>query len=96
MPITAADTIAENWPQDEAIIRSIEADFKSDWGDRRQEIVFIGLNINKELVTECLDKCLLNDQEMGVWEKIMNRTALSEEQRAQRLAQKFEGEKLSV
>jgi hypothetical protein len=33
---------------------------------------------------------------MEVWEKIMNRTALSEEQRAQRLAQKFEGEKLSV
>jgi hypothetical protein len=94
--ITAADTIAENWPQDEAIIRSIEADFKGHWGDRRQEIVFIGLDINKKLVTECLDKCLLNDQEMEVWEKIMNRTALSEEQRAQRLAQKFEGEKLSV
>ena len=32
---------------------------KEEFGNRRQEIVFIGANIDQEVITEALDKCLL-------------------------------------
>jgi G3E family GTPase len=43
-------------------------DVKADWhpmyGDRKQEIVFIGIQMNEGLVREALNACLLSDAEM--------------------------------
>ncbi len=42
-----------------------------EWGDRRQEIVFIGTNMKKEELETSLESCLLTDAEMatgpGLW-----------------------------
>ena len=41
-------------------------DFKAPWGDRRQEIVFIGLEMNHKAIQEALDDCLLDDDEFSL------------------------------
>lgn len=40
------------------------AEWEEPYGDRRQEIVFIGLNMDKDSIVEILDKCLLTEDEM--------------------------------
>ncbi|KAG2393672.1 hypothetical protein C9374_007203 [Naegleria lovaniensis] len=42
-----------------------ETKFEGEYGDRRQEIVFIGNNMNKEELIQTLDSCLLTDEEMS-------------------------------
>jgi hypothetical protein len=59
------------WPSDEATRTSILADFAEPWGDRRQEIVFIGEKLDVEGLTAEFDRCLLTDREMKKWEKTM-------------------------
>ena len=34
------------------------------YGDRRQEFVFIGIDLNHESIQNVLDQCLLSDDEM--------------------------------
>jgi len=49
----------------------IEADWDETFGDRKNEIVFIGQDLDKKLITEQLDACLASDSEilLGTWEK---------------------------
>ncbi|OAL34127.1 hypothetical protein AYO20_06582 [Fonsecaea nubica] len=81
------------WPTDPDTRRSIEADFVEPWGDRRQEIVFIGEKLDPVGLTAEFDGCLLTDPEMRKWEKIMKSTEDREIING-KLANVFEADKL--
>ena len=53
----------DEWPEDEAAIAGIKSRMTGDHGDRHQELVFIGHQLNEAHVTTTLDKCLLTDAE---------------------------------
>ncbi|NLE88195.1 MAG: GTP-binding protein [Myxococcales bacterium] len=52
------------WPDDEAMREDLRADFRGPYGDRRQELVFIGQALDERLLRERLDQCLLDEHEM--------------------------------
>ncbi len=54
----------EYWPHDKESISRIEENFQEPYGDRRQEIVIIGMNMDREGLTKMLDSCLLTNEEM--------------------------------
>ncbi|VVN24866.1 zinc metallochaperone GTPase ZigA [Pseudomonas fluorescens] len=53
------------WPQDADSSAAIMQNWTADTGDCRQELVFIGQNIDFALLTAELDDCLLTDDEMA-------------------------------
>ena len=52
------------WPESDEDIRAILADSRKPWGDRRQELVIIGQDLDQSRLTDLLDACLLTDAEM--------------------------------
>lgn len=61
-----------------------------EWGDRRQEIVFIGEGLDHEALEEMLDACLLTDGEYEEWKGVMRKDGLEEEERREVLEELFE------
>lgn len=59
-----ADTPKEYWPSDPEELREIQADMEGEFGDKRQELVFIGTDMRQETTQAALDKCLLTGLEM--------------------------------
>jgi len=53
----------EYWPDDEESRMRIHANMQEPYGDRRQEIVLIGIGMDKPALTAMLDSALLTDEE---------------------------------
>jgi G3E family GTPase len=57
------------WPADAETQAAIEAEFQGPYGDRRQELVIIGIGMDQAALTQRFDACLLTDEEMALGEK---------------------------
>jgi G3E family GTPase len=55
----------DEWPDDPEAQAQIEADWEEPFGDRRQELVFIGAEMDRGALMEGLGRCLLTDTEMA-------------------------------
>ncbi|KIH87745.1 CobW protein [Sporothrix brasiliensis 5110] len=66
---------------DADVDRLVQFDLKSggEWGDRRQELVFIGESLDVAGLEAALDACLLDDEEFAQWEALMRKAALDED-----------------
>ena len=51
------------WPEE--FVADIRGKWQAPFGDCRQELVFIGQNINVDKARSELDQCLLNDDELA-------------------------------
>jgi G3E family GTPase len=60
-----AATAPEDWPEDEALMNEAMDRFVEPWGDRRQELVMIGIHMDQAGLTAMLDNCLLDDAEFA-------------------------------
>ncbi|MCI5049002.1 MAG: zinc metallochaperone GTPase ZigA [Rickettsiales bacterium] len=59
----------EHWPQDEKWKELMTSICREPFGDRRQEMVFIGVGMDEAALRKQLDTCLLSDDEMhSDWE----------------------------
>ncbi len=54
----------EQWPEDENSLQAIQSSWQEPFGDMRQELVFIGQNLNREHIIGALDNCLLSEKEL--------------------------------
>ena len=58
----------EEWPEDEAERAEIRRDWDPQLGDRRQELVLIGIDMDIPALRQRLERCLLSDAEMAAGE----------------------------
>ena len=49
-------------------LQTVLSDCDGKWGDRRQELVMIGVNMDVPAMTSLLESCLLTDDEMAQYE----------------------------
>lgn len=56
----------DEYPTDPDLIAEIESAFEGEYGDRRQELVMIGVEMDHDLVRQALDRALLTDAEMAM------------------------------
>ncbi len=54
----------DRWPDDEEYLDAIRANWVEPFGDMRQELVFIGQNLDRDQVMRTLDDCLLSEEEV--------------------------------
>lgn len=54
----------EQWPSDRESFQEIQQQWQHPYGDRRQEIVLIGIAMNEAALRTMFNKCLLTDEEM--------------------------------
>ncbi len=61
-----ADTPRDAWPEDTEELATIQADWQEPFGDRKQELVLIGLEMPEEALRAALESCLLADAEIAL------------------------------
>ena len=54
----------ENWPTDPDSLEAINQLWVEPFGDMRQELVFIGQDLDQAGMTKALNACLLSEEEM--------------------------------
>ena len=68
------------WAGTPAEQAELRREWQAPWGDRRQDLVFIGRDLRHKAIQEILDGCLLTDAELGLgvdgWKATMGDTVL--------------------
>ena len=61
----------QDWPSDAESLASIKNNWEDPFGDMRQELVFIGQNLDQDSMINALNECLLSDEDLrkgeGYW-----------------------------
>jgi G3E family GTPase len=68
-----ANVPADRWPNDPFWRQSLKKNWNQIYGDRRQEIVFIGTNMDEQDIRTRLDACLVAGKpgmDIGAWAKL--------------------------
>lgn len=58
----------ESWPDNEDYLASIQQNWEEPFGDKRQELVFIGQDLDRQEIIKALDSCLLDQSEFAAGE----------------------------
>jgi G3E family GTPase len=70
-----ADVPMERWPDDPRWRLAVKKNWNSIYGDRRQEIVFIGTGMDEDQLRSRLDACLVSGRpamEIAAWAKLLD------------------------
>ncbi len=55
----------DDWPSDASAVEGIRRDWAEPYGDRRQEVVLIGMEMNEAELRRGFDRCLLTESELA-------------------------------
>jgi len=60
----------DRWPNDPQSVAWIESKWQEPFGDRRQELVIIGVELDEARARSLLDSCLLTDEELDMGREV--------------------------